>query len=280
MNYKDNLLSRLMENTDPTRVSEAAPEDRQDGLADGFNIPLDAQARALSSRVKMPVARRIVALFSMAGVPGRYLAGEDAEGGILAATDMLRKKVSTRKAFIDFYSALATANGFAVEKSAPAVEEAEENKKGNYIQKLFTTVLISLGLPENLAGVTAPGAVQAGLQKTARQIEEDGGLERALRLLALRLGIKGDEVRDGVQNESVTEAFDPGSDEFMTAIVQLVEALGIPGDVLERRKPQVIKALRQRKLELRNRAAILTQIRRLMNVIDNNVAKDGKGDAE
>jgi hypothetical protein len=280
MNYKDNLLSRLMENTDPTRVSEAAPEDRQDGLADGFNIPLDAQARALSSRVKMPVARRIVALFSMAGVPGRYLAGEDAEGGILAATDMLRKKVSTRKAFIDFYSALATANGFAVEKSAPAVEEAEENKKGNYIQKLFTTVLISLGLPENLAGVTAPGAVQAGLQKTARQIEEDGGLERALRLLALRLGIKGDEVRDGVQNESVTEAFDPGSDEFMTAIVQLVEALGIPGDVLERRKPQVVKALRQRKLELRNRAAILTQIRRLMNVIDNNVAKDGKGDAE
>jgi hypothetical protein len=228
----------------------------------------------------MPVARRIVALFSMAGVPGRYLAGEDAEGGILAATDMLRQKVSTRKAFIDFYSALATANGFAVEKSAPAVEEAEENKKGNYIQKLFTTVLISLGLPENLAGVTAPGAVQAGLQKTARQIEEDGGLERALRLLALRLGIKGDEVRDGVQNESVTEAFDPGSDEFMTAIVQLVEALGIPGDVLERRKPQVIKALRQRKLELRNRAAILTQIRRLMNVIDNNVAKDGKGDAE
>ena len=280
MNYKDNLLSRLMENTDPTRVSEAAPEDRQDGLADGFNIPLDAQARALSSRVKMPVARRIVALFSMAGVPGRYLAGEDAEGGILAATDMLRKKVSTRKAFIDFYSALATANGFAVEKSAPAVEEAEENKKGNYIQKLFTTVLISLGLPENLAGVTAPGAVQAGLQKTARQIEEDGGLERALRLLALRLGIKGDEVRDGVQNESVTEAFDPGSDEFMSAIVQLVEALGIPSDVLERRKPQVVKALRQRKLELRNRAAILTQIRRLMNVIDNNVAKDGKGDAE
>lgn len=280
MNYKDNLLSRLMENTDPTRVSEAAHEDRQDSLADGFNIPLDAQARALSSRVKMPVARRIVALFSMAGVPGRYLAGEDAEGGILAATDMLRKKVSTRKAFIDFYSALATANGFAVEKSAPAVEEAKENKKGNYIQKLFTTVLISLGLPENLAGVTAPGAVQAGLQKTARQIEEDGGLERALRLLALRLGIKGDEVRDGVQNESVTEAFDPGSDEFMTAIVQLVEALGIPGDVLERRKPQVIKALRQRKLELRNRAAILTQIRRLMNVIDNNVAKDGKGDAE
>lgn len=280
MNYKDNLLSRLMENTDPTRVSEAAHEDRQDSLADGFNIPLDAQARALSSRVKMPVARRIVALFSMAGVPGRYLAGEDAEGGILAATDMLRKKVSTRKAFIDFYSALATANGFAVEKSAPAVEEAKENKKGNYIQKLFTTVLISLGLPENLAGVTAPGAVQAGLQKTARQIEEDGGLERALRLLALRLGIKGDEVRDGVQNESVTEAFDPGSDEFMTAIVQLVEALGIPGDVLERRKPQVIKALRQRKLELRNRAAILTQIRRLMIVIDNNVAKDGKGDAE
>lgn len=280
MNYKDNLLSRLMENTDPTRVSEAAPEDRQDGLADGFNIPLDAQARALSSRVKMPVARRIVALFSMAGVPGRYLAGEDAEGGILAATDMLRKKVSTRKAFIDFYDALATANGFAVEKSAPAVEEAEENKKGNYIQKLFTTVLITLGLPENLAGVTAPGAVQAGLQKTARQIEEDGGLERALRLLALRLGIKGDEVRDGVQNESVTEAFDPGSDEFMTAITQLVEALGIPGDVLERRKPQVVKALRQRKLELRNRAAILTQIRRLMNVIDNNVAKDGKGDAE
>jgi hypothetical protein len=278
----------------------------------------------------------------MAGVPGRYLAGEDAEGGILAATDMLRKKVSTRKAFIDFYSALATANGFAVEKSAPAVEEAEENKKGNYIQKLFTTVLISLGLPENLAGVTAPGAVQAGLQKTARQIEEDGGLERALRLLALRLGIKGDEVRDGVQNESfrdepiegegyyvvkftssgrevevegpletetearkiadrlggdergygiayktdyeirrkLGEAFDPGSDEFMTAITQLVEALGIPGDVLERRKPQVVKALRQRKLELRNRAAILTQIRRLMNVIDNNVAKDGKGDAE
>lgn len=274
MSYHDQLLSRLLS-------EDASPEDRQDGLVDGYTIPLDAQARALSARVKMPIARRIVALFSMAGVPGRYIAGEDAEGGILAATDMLRKKASSRKAFIDFYDALATANGYAVEKAPAPVEEAEEAKKGNHLHKLFTTVLIELGLPADLAGVTAPGAVQVGLLKAARQVEEDGGLERALRLLALRLGIKGDEVRAGVQTESqLDEVVDVGQDEFMQEVVKLVSSLGIPDDVLERRRPQIIKALRERKQTLRNRATVVTMMRRLDNLLTSNTVQQNQADAE
>ena len=346
--YGSQLLSRLLESTQVSsrQIREASSEDREDGVVDGFNIPLDAQTRALSSRVKLPMARRIVALLSMAGIPGRYLAAEDAEGGIMQATDMLRKKASVRKAFLDFYSAMGQAKGYAISDGGDNIQEAggeSERKRGDYLTKMFTTVLIELGMPASFAGVSAPSVVSQSLLKTGQMIEEDGSLERALRILALRMGIKADDVRSDVQNEQVTEedesdepiegegyyvtkvnsngrevevegpfkyeqeaydrvnvlggekrgysvsyktdyeirravgeALDVGQDEFMTLCVQVAEALGIPSDVLERRKQQVVKNLRLRKQQLRNRATILTSMRRLLTIVQSNEVKSGE----
>lgn len=311
--FGQRLMTKIME-SDISAQYEAATsaEDREDGLMDGFNIPLDAQTRALSARVKMPMARRIVALLSMSGIPGRYMADEEIESGVLQATDLLRKKASIRKAFLDFYNTLASAKGYSTPENVAVVDrevqESEvEQKKGDHLTKLFTTVLIELGMPASFAGVSAPSIVSQNLLKTAQEIEENGALQRNLRILALRLGIKADDVRAGVTNESddeelnrrgrrsiksaraaarsrnssLDEAFDAGQDEFMSLCVQVAEALGIPADVMERRKAQVLKSLRARKQSLRNRASVINYMRRLLNVVQSNEVKAGeKAEAE
>ena len=70
------------------------------------------------------------------------------------------------------------------------------------MNKMFTTVLIELGLPETLAGVTAPAAVQAGLLRAAALIDQDSGLDRSLRTLAMRMGVKAEDIRADVQGVS------------------------------------------------------------------------------
>lgn len=264
---------RFLKSTSITESSASDAQDREDGLADGFSIPMDAQARALSNKVKLPLAKRLVALFTMAGVPGRYLNAEDAEGTILAATDMLRKRATIRKAFLDFYEKFATANGYAV----PVTESFGDGvvaKRGQYLNKLFATVLIELGLPESLVGVTAPTAVQTGLLRSGDMIDQDSGLERALRTLALRMGIKMDDIQAGVQESrkprKVSEAVEVGQDEFMNDIVNLVINLGIPEEILNLRRPQLIKALRTRRQTLRNRATIQTMMGRLNRLLTDN----------
>lgn len=346
MSQRNHFLERIMANTDPlrTRVSEAVDAaDREDGIVDGFNVPLDAAARALSAKVKIPMARRLVAFMSMAGVPGRYLNAEEAEGGILAATDMLRKKASVRKAFLDLYNAMATAKGYATPDDKPVQEAVEDEdgdlKKGNYMQRLFSEVMIELGLPGTLTTATAPATVQAGLLKTATQIADDAALERALRTLAMRLGIKSADVnskvsediddderagyyvsqyntksgldrivagpfksedradaradklggidagfeviyRDGLEARRTDEAVEVGQDEFAQEIVGLVTALGVPEEILNLRRPQLIQALRKRKMSLKNRATVLTRMRVLKDIIDKNTVQQGQGDEE
>jgi hypothetical protein len=386
------------------RVLQEAPGEDRDGVKDGFNIPLDSQARALTAKLKLPFAKRLIAFHVMAGVPGRYLNTEDVESTISSAADMLRKKVSVRRAFMSLYEGLANAKGYAppaeqtneakdadgnqeytsfaawkraLKKAHPGhwldgdedianalvgdkpfkrgstkgvgewdgstgwiktakvseakLTEAPRQKRGSFIQKLFETVLVELGLPESLITTGGPSAVGTGVYRTAELIEQDSNLERALRLLATRLGVKssdamkpvsegkklsglkenregpgyyivtydGDyydgpfdtkqDAQDEIDGEGLDdhkvvklnkapplkEALDVGNDDFAQAVVGLVSALGIPDDVLQRRRTQIVQSLRTRKAELRNRAQVLTLIGRLQDVLSKNTAPRG-----
>ena len=265
-------------------LAEAASKEDKDGVRDGFNIPLDSQARALAAKLKLPFAKRLIAFHSMAGVPGRYLNTEDVESSIAGAADMLRKKVAIRRAFLSFYDALATAKGYAppkeedvkegldeakvsdakrlaaqdpeklmkakdaVKRAKKALadhkkhydggtgsrekqlqaeidkamgklnklrEEVELNeaesrqKRGSFIQKLFESVLVELGLPESMITTSGPSAVGTGIYRTAELIEQNSDMERLLRLLATRLGIKPSDAQKPV-DESLNEEVKPG----------------------------------------------------------------------
>jgi len=396
-----------------SQVNEAAGAEDRDGVKDGFNIPLDSQARAMAAKQKLPWAKRLVAFHFMCGVPGRYMNTAEVAEAVASAADMLRKKVAVRRAFSTLYEGLSAAKGFnipqeggeqavkeaknpvdpdklskakdavklakkaladhnktydggtgsraktlqaaidtAMGKLAKLNEEAEQiteakAKRGSFIQKLLESVLIELGLPEALVVTTGPAAVGTGIYKTAELIEQDSTLERALRLLATRMGIKGQDAQAPIQeakkpklpkdkeaaievrgvkgmkstpfskkfknqaametwmdkngeditvhaystdrvNESdarfsqlsalsaakVEEAVDVGNDDYAQAVTALVDALGIPADILERRRTQVVQALRKKKASLRNRAQILTMIGRLMDIIAKGTAED------
>jgi hypothetical protein len=255
------------------RMNEAAED--TDGINDGFNIPLDSQARALSSKLKFPLAKRLVAFFVMSGIPGRYLNSEEAESGIAGAADMLRKRVAVRRAFVELYEGLANAKGFNIpaetaNESIKSKKINEAAKRGSFIQKLLESVLIELGLPGSLVSTSGPSAVGTAVYVTAETIEQDSTLERLLRVLASRLGISASEA-----NSQIGEAIDVGNDDFSTAIVELISALGIDDDVLQRRRPQVIQQLRAKKGTLRNRAQIITLANRLKDLVGRNTIPSG-----
>lgn len=317
-------------------LNEAAAEDR-DGVKDGFNIPLDSQARAMAAKLKLPFAKRLIAFHFMCGVPGRYMNTADVTEAVQGAADMLRKKVSVRRAFTTFYEGLAAAKGFnipsddvgavqeakklvdpaKIEKAKDAVKKAKKDladhvktydggsgmrekalraaiekaegslkklkeevelneaktKRGGFIQKLLEAVLNGLGLPEELTATTGPSAVGTGIYRTAELVEADSNLERALRLLASRMGVRG---TDTEEDEPVTEAVDVGNDAYSQAVMQLVSALGIPDDILERRRTQIISALRERKATLGGRPQIMTLMTRLNDMIAKNTTKSGQ----
>lgn len=338
------------------RVLQEAAEDR-DGVKDGFSIPLDSQARALTAKLKLPLAKRLIAFHVMCGVPGRYLNTEDVESAVAKAADMLRKKVAVRRAFITLYEDLANAKGFIIptevkedlteaedvknigivlmkgdkllgwyvaddeevtkrksraarysRKAAlsdlkllnhqwdlnpgekfvvmPLDEELTEakQKRGSFIQKLLETVLVELGLPETLITTTGPAVVGTGIYHTAELIEQDSKLERDLRLLATRLGVKANDVQGSVAEEEelddageiIQEAVNLGlNDDFAKAVVSLASALGVPDAVLTSRRPQLIQGLRQRKASLRNRTQVMTLMTRLENLISKNTVAAG-----
>lgn len=108
-----------------TRVLTEA-EDR-DGIKDNFNVPLDSQARALAAKLKLPLAKRLVAFHAMCGVPGRYLNSEDAESAIISAADLLRKKVAVRRAFLSLYDGLANAKGFTIPETMKEEKRTRED---------------------------------------------------------------------------------------------------------------------------------------------------------
>jgi hypothetical protein len=391
-------------------INEAAPDDR-DGIKDGFNIPLDSQARAMAAKLKLPFAKRLVAFHFMCGIPGRYMNTAETTEALAAAADMLRKKVAVRRAFVTLYTGLAAAKGYNIpqdengevqeglseaksdskrlaaqnpEKIMKAKEALKKAKKaladhlktydggtgmrekqlqaqidaaqaklkklteseqldeakakrGSFIQKLLESVLVALGVPENLITTTGPAAIGTGIYQTAEIIEQDSTLERALRLLATRLDIRGTDATEPVQEatfsknsskmpraqaaekakkirrvlanndvvghaqlngdgdqtwiqikadtsvkseilqilsedleEGLDEAVDVGNDEFIQAVVNLVSSLGVPDDVIERRRQAVIQALRQKKASIRNRGQVMTMMDRLSDLVKRN----------
>lgn len=370
-------------------MSEAAAAEDRDGVKDGFNIPLDSQARAMAAKLKLPFAKRLVAFHFMCGVPGRYMNTAESTDAIAGAADMLRKKVAVRRAFTTLYEGLAAAKGFNIPSEDGAVKESlsaaqkkavlkdfkewtggfgpdevtkgrintyvkssmdskldagdvkeyltslsegvdlseAKAKRGSFIQKLLESVLVELGLPSNLVTTTGPSAVGTGIYKTAETIEQDSGLERSLRVLAQRMGIKSGDAMQPVeealseakeegwyvendknkavagpmsetaakkkcqslggdekgftvsyvsdysarrQKEKTNEAVDVGNDPYAQAVTALVSALGIPDDVLQRRRTQIVQALRQRKATLNGRPQIMTLMQRLVDMIAKN----------
>lgn len=404
-------------------LNEAGEQEDRDGVKDGFNIPLDSQARAMAAKLKLPMAKRLVAFHYMCGVPGRYMNTAEVTDAIASSADMLRKKVAVRRAFLTLYTSLATAKGLnipqetnegldeaksdakrlagqdpekimkakdalkkakkeladhmksydggtgarertlkaaiaaaeaKVKKLTEEVEELTEakQKRGSFIQKLLESVLVELGLPEELITTTGPAVVGTGIYNTAELIEQDSTLERSLRLLATRLGVSAAEAqqavgesrapregggmkpsktetgwfilsandkavdgpfssRDEAQKEldyraekkysktaekveygrsgggfhfekkaapgsdKVEEAVDVGNDDYAQGVAALVSALGIPDDILERRRTQVVTALREKRGTLRNRTAILTMMNRLMELLERNKVERG-----
>lgn len=317
-----------------TEARSAGGSKDTDTVKDGFSIPLDTQQKAIASRLKRPIEKKLVAMHAMAGVPGRYLNTEDIEDRIAAAADELRGQISIRRQFDKFYAALATAKGYSISEpvSEPVSEAAGSKMRGGFIQKLLESVLVRLGLPESLAKTDGPGAVGNALLKTAKTIEQDSNLEQTLRQLAVKMGIKandtlaeGEEVDDkykgpveaygvkGVKSvqwkkkfksmaafekwaedndgdievygmrkamnenvEDVYEALDVGTDEFASAVVNLIADLGIPDQILQMRKAQVIKALREKKMNQMNRAEILRKIQILRDALAKGVRKNNQ----
>ena len=238
----------------------------KDGVKDGFNIALDSQARALASKMKRPYEKKLVAFLFMVGVTGRYLNTTEIEGSISDASDMLRKRISVRRAFDTFYSALAGAKGFTIPKdeAAESLDEAAK-KRGGFVQKLFEGVLTKLGLPESMVVTTGPAAVGTGIFRTSQLIEQNSDLEQSLRMLAARLGVKA---ADDVMGEELDEAIDVGNDDFSQQVIDLAIALGIPEVILVARRPQIIAALRKKRQTLGNRARLMTLMTRLATEVE------------
>lgn len=189
-------------------LNEAAPEDR-DGVRDGMNIPLDSQYRALVTQLKRPYEKKLVALYAMVGIPGRYVNTVDGiKERVQTAGDMLRTNGAVRNAFNEFYNALATAKGFAPQetKESVQVDEAKGLKRGSFIQKKMETILTMLGLPEELVTTEGPGVAAPVLYRTAKMIDQDANLQAAMNKLAIRMGIKAVDTAAPVAEEAVFEA--------------------------------------------------------------------------
>ena len=252
------------------RVIQEASEDR-DGVKDGFNIPLDSQQRALAAKMKLPFAKRLVAFHAMVGIPGRYLNTKEVETGLIAATDMIRKQVQVRRAFQTLYTGLASAKGFNIPEDDVVKEDYEMldeavSKRGDAIQKLFGTVLVKLGLPESFITTSGPSAIGLPMRRTSKLIGENSDLERALRLLATRLGIKPADAQ-----KQIEEAVDFGNLAYSQAVSTLLQDLGVPDEVFSGGRITVTKrALIQKGRSLRNRTQILTMIKRLQDLLNSS----------
>jgi hypothetical protein len=102
-------------------------------------------------------------------------------------------------------------------------------KRGNVTQKLLETVLVKLGLPEDLVLSTGPAVVATALFKASKVIEDNADLKIKLRLLATRMGIRPSDMM-GVEGEEIKESEDElrlGSNLQANTVEELVKALGL-----------------------------------------------------
>lgn len=239
-----------------------------DGVRDGFNIPLDAQYTMLVTRLKRPIEKKLVAFFALTGIPGRFIVNvEGIEDNVRAAADMLRKNVSVRRAFDEFYALLASTKGM---NDMKVTESA--SKRGSYLQKKFETILIALGMPEQIVSATGPSVTSPMLFKVAKLIDTNAGLEAAMNKLALRLGVHSQEV-NAMVGENLKEEIDVGQDEFINTVVQLAIELGVPERNLAFQRTALMKSLRDKKMSLRSRGMIQQRMETLLTMIGQYSAK-------
>ena len=152
------------------RVSEA--KDAQD------EVNLDAPWRGISSRLKRPYEKKIVQLFSLLGVPGRYVQNSDGLlESIRASADVIRRPGRKQTAFNAFFDAVKASGNVA------------EAKKGGRLQKVLETVMVVLGFPEDLVSTEGAGPLSSVLTRVASKIESSSTAEAALILLAKAFGL-------------------------------------------------------------------------------------------
>lgn len=209
MSIGNKFLSRVLAEE---KLDEAGKSTTRDRDGDGYDITLDAQQQAMVSKLRYPLPKKIIMLFSLIGVPGNKLNSAGAVDSVADASEVLRTNMTVRRAFNSFFDLFATAMGkkIAAEPKPEAVQEGRL-KRGNFLQKQLETVLVKLGMPESLVSVSGPGIVGTALYKASKVVEDNAELKAALRMLAVRLGIKPSDSMAELGDEPVTEATTVGT---------------------------------------------------------------------
>lgn len=221
--------------------------------AENVSVRLDTPWKGIYSVLRRPYEKKIIELFSLLGVPGRYV--QNAEGfveAVRAAGDIIRRPGRKQNAFNDFFGAVQS------------LALTESKKRGGHTQKLLETVMITLGFPVELVTVEGGSPVASVLAKTAGAIESDSNAEFCLISLAKAFGITTQQVEESVRAD---EEVDVGNDEFAQAVMNLVLALGIPESVLASRRTVIAKALREKKMSLTNKTMVEYRIDNLVQLI-------------
>jgi hypothetical protein len=154
--------------------------------ADAEEVSVDTAWKGVRNQLKRPYEKKIVELFSMLGVPGRYAIRE--EGlieAIRGAADVIRRPGRKQSSFNNFYDAL---------KASATVAE---KKRGGRLQKVLETVMVSLGFPESLVTTEGGSPLGTTLARAANKIEASNTLEPSLIALAKALGISSAQINEG-----------------------------------------------------------------------------------
>jgi hypothetical protein len=236
MSIGNKFLTRVLAEGHLDEARTAKPAEDRDGVVDGFNVQLDSQQRMLVSKLKYKLEKQVIVLFSMIGIPGMKLNTEGIVSSVQSASETLRTQLSVRRAFTDFVTAYAKAKGAYIDPKAPEPVSEAKLKRGNYLQKQLETILVKLGLPEDLVSTTGPAVVGQALYRASKVIEDSADLKLKMRMLAIRMGIKPSDAAAPLSDEkAMTEAVDPaGADLYADAVMQLVALLGVPDEAFAR----------------------------------------------
>jgi hypothetical protein len=234
----------------------------RDRDGDGYDIVLDAQQQALASKLRYPLPKKIIQLFSLIGVPGNKLNSAGAEESVAEAAELLRTNLTVRRAFNAFFDLFATVKGKKIAAEPAPVQEGRL-KRGNFLQKQLETVLVKLGMPESLVSTTGPGVVGTALYKASKDIEDNGELKAALRMLAVRMGLKPSDAMAELDDKAMTEAIDPsGADLYADAVMMLVEVLGVPEEAFARNARMILGTKFRNDRKLMNAGALTAMVKR------------------
>lgn len=153
--------------------------------ADAEEVSVDTAWKGVRNQLKRPYEKKIVELFSMLGVPGRYAIREEGLiDAIRGAADVIRRPGRKQSSFNGFYDAL---------KASATVAE---KKRGGRLQKVLETVMVSLGFPESLVTTEGGSPLGTTLARAANKIEASNTLESSLIALAKALGISSAQINE------------------------------------------------------------------------------------